>query len=75
MQNASAHQEQLAQPVELANLPALITPQELAGGLRVTVDMLPRLVAAGVVPAPVLAHQRTKRWSRDAVLAALGGAV
>ncbi len=67
-----AHQEQQVQPPELATLPPLITQQELAAVLRVPVDYLPKLVAAGAVPAPVLAYQRTKRWSRDAVLAAIG---
>ncbi len=70
---SKAHQEQQVQPVELASLPALITPQELAGGLRVPLDMLPKLVAAGALPGPVLEHQRTKRWNRDAVLAVLNG--
>lgn len=76
-QNEQAQPLELAhqpsqQPPELATLPPLITPQELAAVLRVPVDYLPRLVAAGAIPAPVLSHQRTKRWSRDAVLAAIG---
>lgn len=65
--------EQQAQPPELATLPPLITPQELAAVLRVPVDYLPKLVAAGAVPAPVVSFQRTKRWSKPQVLAALGG--
>lgn len=69
-----AHQP--SQPsLELETLPALITGPELAAVLRVPTDMLPKLVAAGAMPAPVLSFQRTKRWSRPQVLAALGGAV
>ncbi len=60
------------QPLELAQLPSIITGPELAASLRVPTDMLPKLVAAGAIPAPVLSHQRTKRWSRDSVLAAIG---
>ncbi len=72
MQTAQDEQHP-AQPTELAQLPSIITAHELAAALRVPVDYLPRLVAAGAIPAPVLSFQRTKRWSRDAVLAALGG--
>lgn len=67
-----AHQP--SQPsLELETLPALITGPELAAVLRVPVDYLPKLVAAGAIPAPVVSFQRTKRWSRPQVLAALGG--
>lgn len=68
-----AQNEQQAQPPELATLPPLITPTELAAVLRVPLDYLPKLVAAGALPRPVVDFQRTKRWSRDAVLAVLGG--
>lgn len=72
MQTAQNEQHP-AQPTELAQLPAILKPSELAAALRVPVDYLPRLVAAGILPAPVLSFQRTKRWSRDSVLAVLGG--
>lgn len=72
MQDAQNEQHP-AQPTELAQLPSIITGPELAGALRVPTDMLPKLVAAGALPRPVVDFQRTKRWSRDAVLAALGG--
>lgn len=73
MQHAQNEQKAQPQPCELATLPPLITGPELAAVLRVPVDYLPKLVAAGAIPAPVVSFQRTKRWSRDAVLAVLGG--
>lgn len=68
--------EQPGHAPELAQLPAILKPNELADGLRVPVDMLPKLVAAGIIPPPMFTFQRTKRWSRNAVIAALvtGGA-
>lgn len=73
MQHAQNEQKAQPQPCELATLPPLITPQELAAVLRVPVDYLPKLVAAGAIPAPVVSFQRTKRWNRDAVLVAVWG--
>ena len=67
--------EQPGQSTELASLPAIITGPELANALRIPASVLHKLVAAGAIPAPVLSFQRTKRWSRDAVIAALGGLV
>ena len=65
--------EQPGHAPELASLPAILKPNELADGLRVPVDMLPKLVAAGAIPGPILSFQRTKRWDRNAVIAALTG--
>ncbi len=70
---SKAQNEQQGHAPELASLPSIATGPEIAGALRVPVDMLPKLVAAGIIPPPVLSFQRTKRWSRDAVLAVLNG--
>lgn len=69
--------EQPGHAPELASLPSIITAAEIAAALRVAPEMVPKLEAAGIIPPPMIAFQRTKRWSRNAVIAALltGGAV